>query len=158
MQEEPTIGRLVADASRDVSTLISKEIELAKSELKVSLTAGGIGIALFAVAGFLLLLAIVVFSIAVAYFINWDGQGLALKWSFLIVFGFYVLLAGLLALVGVKKIKKVRAPAKAISQAQQLPAAFKGSHQAWASWRTCRSTRPPCGPRQRRRCPAPVTR
>ena len=45
---EPTIGRLVTDASRDISSLVSKEIELAKSELKVSVKAGGIGVGLFA--------------------------------------------------------------------------------------------------------------
>ena len=48
---DPTIGRLVTDASRDISSLISKEIQLAKSELKVSVKAGGIGIGLFAAAG-----------------------------------------------------------------------------------------------------------
>ena len=53
---DPTIGKLVIDASRDISTLISKEIELAKSELKVSVKAGGMGIGLFAAAGFLLLM------------------------------------------------------------------------------------------------------
>ena len=36
--DDPTIGRLVADATRDVSTLVSKEIQLAKSELKVSVS------------------------------------------------------------------------------------------------------------------------
>ena len=51
--DDPTIGRLVADASRDISSLLSKEIELAKSELKVSVKAGGLGIGLFAAAGFL---------------------------------------------------------------------------------------------------------
>ena len=49
--EEPTIGRLVADASRDVSALLQSEIALAKSEVKVSVKAGGIGAALLAVAG-----------------------------------------------------------------------------------------------------------
>ena len=44
--EEPTIGRLVADASRDVSSLIQNEIALAKSELKVSVKAGGTGLGL----------------------------------------------------------------------------------------------------------------
>ena len=38
-EEEPTIGRLVADASRDISSLIQNEIALAKSELKVSVKA-----------------------------------------------------------------------------------------------------------------------
>ena len=36
MQDEPTIGRLVSDASRDISSLLQKEIQLAKSEIKVS--------------------------------------------------------------------------------------------------------------------------
>ena len=56
---EPTIGKLVVDASRDVSALVKHEIELAKSELKVSVKAGGISIGLFAAAGFLVLLGLV---------------------------------------------------------------------------------------------------
>ena len=44
-EEEPSIGQLVASASRDVSTLIRHEIALAKSEVKVSVKAGGIGAA-----------------------------------------------------------------------------------------------------------------
>jgi ABC-type multidrug transport system permease subunit len=124
--EEPTIGRLVADASRDISSLISKEIELAKSELKVSVQAGGLGIAMFAAAGFLAVLAIIMLSVAIAYFIHWNGKGLDLQWSFLIVFGFYVLLAGLLVFVGIRKVKKVRAPEKAIHQGKEIPRALKG--------------------------------
>ena len=124
--DEPTIGRLVHDASRDISSLLSKEIQLAKSELKVSVRAGGLGIALFAAAGFILVLAVIMVSVAIAYFINWNGEGLALHWAFLCVFGFYLLLAGLLAFVGVKKIKKVGPPEKAIEQGQQIPNALRG--------------------------------
>ncbi len=50
--QDPTIGKLVSDASRDLSSLVQKEIQLAKSELKVSVQAGGIGIGLFAGAAF----------------------------------------------------------------------------------------------------------
>src|SRR3954471_16017231 len=121
--EEPTIGKLVVDASRDVSTLVKHEIELAKSELKVSVKAGGISIGLFAVAGFLGLLAIIMLSVAFAYFIAFTGLDLA--WCFLIVFGVYVLIAGLLAFVGVKKIKQVKPPERAIGQAKEIPSAFK---------------------------------
>ncbi len=123
---EPTIGRLVADASRDISTLVSKEIELAKSELKVSVRAGGMGIAFIAVAGLLGVLAIIMLSVAIAYFINWNGDGLALHWAFLIVFAFYLLLAGVLAFLGLKKVKKARPPEKAIKQGKQIPKALKG--------------------------------
>jgi hypothetical protein len=124
--EEPTIGRLVADASRDISSLISKEIELAKSELKVSVTAGGVGAALFGAAAFVGVLAIIMLSVAIAYFIHWNGKGLDLHWAFLIVFGLYLVIAGVLALLGVKKVKQVRAPERAITQGKEIPRALKG--------------------------------
>jgi len=122
--EDPTIGRLVADASRDISSLLSKEIALAKSELKVSIQAGGTGIALFAAAGFLLLLGVIFASIALAFFIHWIGLGLGL--SFLAVFVLYLLLAGLLGFIGWRKVKQVKAPERAIAQGREIPRALKG--------------------------------
>ena len=122
--DEPTIGRLVHDASRDISSLIKKEIQLAKSELKVSFQAGGTGIGLFAGAAFLVLLSIVMFSFFLAYLIHWNGHGLDLQWAYLIVFGFYVLVAALLAFLGVRSVKKVRGPERAIAQAQEAKAAI----------------------------------
>ncbi|WP_323792327.1 phage holin family protein [Nocardioides sp.] len=129
-EAEPTIGRLVNDASRDISALISKEIQLAKSELKLSVKFGVTGVVFFAAAGFIVVLAIIMLSVALAYFINWNGDGLALHWAFLIVFGFYLLVAGLLAFLGVKKIKKAGPPEQAIEQGKQIPGALKGRHQA----------------------------
>jgi uncharacterized membrane protein len=122
--EEPTIGKLVVDASRDVSALVKHEIELAKSELKVSVKAGGISIGLFAAAGFLALLAIIMLSVAIAYFIRLIFD-IDLAWCFLIVFAVYVLVAGLLGFIGVRQIKKVRPPERAIEQGKQIPSAFK---------------------------------
>ncbi len=121
---DPTIGRLVHDASRDLSGLIRSEIKLAKSELKVSIKAGGIGAGLFAAAGFLAVLAIIMLSVAIAYFIHLTGLGL--HWSFLIVFGLYLLLAGVLAYLGIRSVKKVRGPEKAIQQGKEIPRALKG--------------------------------
>jgi len=121
---DPTIGALVIDASRDISSLISKEIELAKSELKVSFKHGGTGIGLFAGAAFLGLLAIIMLSVALAYFLHMTGLDLA--WCFLIVFGLYLLLAGLLAVVGIKQVKQVKGPERAISQGKEIPSALRG--------------------------------
>ena len=115
--EEPTIGKLVVDASRDVSDLIKSEIALAKSELRISVKAGGISIALFATAAFIVLLAVIMLSVAFAYFLNMTGLDLA--WCFLIVFGAYLLLAGLLGAVGARMIKKVKGPERAIEQAKE---------------------------------------
>lgn len=123
--EEPTIGRLVSDATKDISTLLQSEIKLAKSELKVSIKNGSTGAAFFAVAGFLSLLAVIMGSVALAYLIHWNGDGLALHWAFLIVTGVYFLLAGLLALLGVRKVKKVRGPERAIAQANATVARLK---------------------------------
>ena len=122
-KDDPTLGRLVADATRDISSLVQGEIALAKSELKVSVKAGGLGVGLFAAAAFLGVLAIIMLSVAIAYFINMTGLDLA--WCFLIVFGVYLLVAAVLALVGVLKVKQVRAPERAIHQAQETKSILK---------------------------------
>lgn len=122
--EEPTIGKLVVDAFDDIGTLIRHIIELAKSELKVSVRAGGLGIALFFLAGFVGLLSIIMISFAFAFFIAMAGLDIA--WGFLIVFAAYVALAGLLAFVGYLKIRKVKAPERTIAQAQEVPRALSG--------------------------------
>ncbi len=111
--DEPTIGRLVADTTRDFSALIRSEIELAKTEIKVSLKFGGLGAALLGGALFLILLAVVIGSIALALFFDWWFAGTAT--AFLIVFGLYVLLAAVLAFVGIKNVKRVRAPEQTIA-------------------------------------------
>ena len=121
---DPTLGKLVMDAQRDISSLVSKEIQLAKSELKVSVKHGGVGIGLFAGAAFLGVLAVIMLSVSIAYFIHWAGLGL--HWSFLIVFALYVLIAALLAFIGLKQVKQVKAPEKAIKQGKQIPNALKG--------------------------------
>jgi hypothetical protein len=123
---DPTIGKLVIDATRDISTLVHQEIELAKSELKVSVKHGGTGIGLFGAAAFLGVLAIIMLSVAIAYLIHWNGDGLDLHWAFLIVFAFYLLLAAILAYVGLKQVKQVKAPERAIHQGKEIPRALKG--------------------------------
>jgi hypothetical protein len=123
--EEPTIGRLVADAQRDLSALVRDEIALAKSELRISVKNGGVGAGFFAGAAFLGVLAIIMLSVAFAYLISLTGLHLA--WCYLIVFGVYLLIAGLLAWLGLKKVKKVKAPERAIRQAQETKTTLKRS-------------------------------
>jgi hypothetical protein len=124
MQDEPTIGRLVTDASRDISSLLQKEIQLAKTELKVSVKNGGTGLGLFAAAGFFAVMGLIMFSVGLAYLIHWNGSGLDLHWAFLLVFVVYLLVAGLLGYVGYRKVRKVRGPEKAIAEAQKTKAAL----------------------------------
>ena len=122
-EQEPTIGKLVVDAFDDFGTLLRHIIELAKSELRVSVRAGGMAIALFLLAGFVSLLAIIMVSIAIAFFIHMAGLDLA--WCFLIVFGAYVLLAAVLGLIGYRKVRKVKAPQRTLAEVQETPRALK---------------------------------
>ncbi|MFT4189579.1 MAG: phage holin family protein [Aeromicrobium sp.] len=122
--EEPTIGKLVADASRDLSSLVQHEIALAKAEMRFSVKAGVLGSVLFIVAGFLAVLITILLSIAFAYFLTMTGLHPA--WCFLIVSGVYLLLTILLVVIGVGRLKKIKAPEATIETVSQIPAALKG--------------------------------
>lgn len=122
-QPEPTIGKLVADASRDFSALIQHEIALAKSEVKVSVRAGGMGLALVAVAVFLLLLVVILGSVSIAYMLTLTGMHEA--WAFLIVTVAYLLIAVGLGLLAWTRFKKVGLPEKTIETAKEIPGALK---------------------------------
>jgi ABC-type multidrug transport system fused ATPase/permease subunit len=119
---EPSIGELVTAVQRDLSLLVKQELELAKSELKINVKVGGLSIALFGAAAFLLLLAVIMLSIGLAYLINLTG--LALVWCFLLVFLLYTLVAGVLGFVGYRKVRQVRGPQRAIHQAQETKEAL----------------------------------
>ncbi len=123
-QDEPTIGRLIGDAMRDITLLLQTVIKLAKSELRVSVKAGGIGAGMIVVSAFFGLLIIIMLSISAAYFIVMAGLDPA--WAFLIVAGFYLLVVVLLILLGVRLLKKVSVPEKTIAAAKEIPSALKG--------------------------------
>lgn len=120
--DEPSVGELVAAVQRDLSLLVKKEIELAKSELRVNLKVGGLSIAMFGAAAFLLLLAVIMLSVGFAYLINLTG--LDLVWCFLLVFLAYTVVAGLLGFIGYRKVRQVRGPQRAIHQAQETKEAL----------------------------------
>lgn len=121
--EEPTIGRLVADVTRDLSGIVQHEIALAKSELRVSVRAGGLGAALIAVALFMVLLVVILLSITFAYFLTMTGLHPA--WAFLIVSGVYLLIALILVWIAVTRFKKVTIPEKTLGTAREIPTALK---------------------------------
>jgi hypothetical protein len=121
---EPSLGQLIASASRDLTTLVHNEIALAKAELKDDVKHGAKGGAMFGVAGYLALLATVLLSIAAAYGLH--ALGLPLGWAFLIVAVVYLLVAGILAMVGKKQIARVKPPEKTIKTTKESVSALKG--------------------------------
>ncbi len=114
LDDEPTIGRLIVDATGDLSTLIRGEIELAKTELRFSIKAGGVGAAFLAVAAFLAALGVIMLSVALAFLLA-KLPFIGLFLGFLIVFLLYAILAGVFALIGMKKVKQVHAPEQTIA-------------------------------------------
>ncbi len=122
-EQEPTLGALFANASRDLSTLVHNEIELAKSELRRDAKAGAMGGAMFGAAGFLGVLAVVLLSIAAAEGLTAAGLPRAL--GYLVVAVVYLVVAGVLALVGKKAIAKVGPPQRAIATSKETAAYLK---------------------------------
>lgn len=120
---EPSLGELVASASKDLSTLVRSEIELAKLELTAEAKKAAIGGAMFGVAGVLGLFALIMLSFAAAFGIA--SLGLAYGWSFLIVAGAYLLIAGVAVLVGTGSVKKVGPPKRTIKTTKETVAVLK---------------------------------
>jgi hypothetical protein len=121
-RDDATIGRLVAEASRDLSALVQAEIQLAKSEMTFSVKAGGIGVAMFLAAGFFAMLMTIILAIGVALLI---GKWVGAIWGFFIVAGLLLLVTVLVVVVGIVLVKKVRIPKATINSAKQIPAALK---------------------------------
>jgi hypothetical protein len=108
---EQSLGALVAAASRDFSSLIKMEKELAIAELNQTfkrVVPAAIGLGLAAVAGIFFLF---IGSMALAYGI---GDLLTVGWGFGIVTLVWLLLAAAGGLVGLRSIKKISPPERTI--------------------------------------------
>ncbi|WP_320779503.1 phage holin family protein [Streptomyces sp. CRN 30] len=111
---ERSIGQLFASATTEMSALVHDEIALAKAQLKRDVKRGAAGGGAFAAAGAVLIFSLPMLSFALAYGIRtWTDWNLAV--CFLLSFAANVLVAGVLALIGVvfaKKAKKGKGPQK----------------------------------------------
>ncbi|MEU8587156.1 phage holin family protein [Streptomyces sp. NPDC048664] len=111
---ERSIGQLFASATTDLSALVHDEIALAKAQLKRDVKRGATSGGAFTAAGAVLLFSLPMLNFALAYGIRtWTGWNMAI--CFVLSFAANVLVAGLLALVGVtmaKKAKKGKGPQK----------------------------------------------
>ncbi len=130
MAEERTLGQLVAEASQDLSELVRYEVALAKAELSDDLKRGGVAGALFGVAGFIGVLALITLVIAAAYGIV--AAGLSPWLAFLIVTVALLLVAGIAVLVAIRQIKRIEPPERTIREAKLIIAAAKGNRNGAA--------------------------
>ncbi|MEA2505683.1 MAG: hypothetical protein QOH48_301 [Actinomycetota bacterium] len=96
-----TAGQLVKEVTEDLSTLIRKEIDLAKSELGASMAAKAKGAVIIAIAGVLGLFALIFLLLAVR-----DGFDTFL-WTWvadLVTAGILLLIGGVAALLAKRKL------------------------------------------------------
>ena len=123
MAEERTLGQLVAQASDDLSGIVRAEIALAKAELRVDAKNAALGGGMFGAAGYLGLLASITLVITIAYALV--AFGLKPWLAFLIVTVVLLVLAGILALIGRSRVRKLKPPERTIRNAQATIQAVK---------------------------------
>lgn len=119
-----SIGTLVSNATAQMSTLVRAEIELARTEMIREIKKGALGGGLFGAAG-----AIALYSTFFFFFFIAALLAVWLPWwaAFLIVFVVMLVLAGALAFLGFKKVKKIGAPHHTIGSAKELKNLRPGS-------------------------------
>jgi uncharacterized membrane protein YqjE len=101
--EAPSLGGLVKELPDRVTRLVKSEIQLAKLELTTKLKAAGIGAGLLVGAAFF---ALVFFAVLVSAAVMGLAEVLPGWAAALIVAGVFLILAAVLALLGVNKLKK----------------------------------------------------
>ncbi len=119
-----SIGELFAEVSKDVSTLIRQEVELAKAELRESAVSAGKGAGMLGGAGVVAHLAVIFLSVAV-----WWGLGDAIGrgWSGLVVAVFWLLVAAVLAVLGRSALQSVKGLPQTAGTVKKIPDAMKGN-------------------------------
>ena len=111
---EQSLGELVATATRDISVLIHSEIELAKAELAEQAKRAAVGAGLLSGAAVFGLLALLVLCFAAGFGLA-AGASIPVWAGFLCVGGLFVLIAGLLAGVGARGLKKISGPDRTVT-------------------------------------------
>src|ERR1700712_32465 len=121
-----SLGDLLGEVTRDLSTLMRQEIELAKAELKQSATQAGKGAGMFAGAGYAAHLTILFLSVAA-----WWGLGYLIGngWSALIVAAVWAIIGLILFLVGRGELKKVKGAPQTVDTLKEFPDTLKRNEE-----------------------------
>ncbi|WP_375501756.1 phage holin family protein [uncultured Jatrophihabitans sp.] len=123
--ESQSIGQLLGEVSKDLSTLMRQEVELAKAEIKTEVAKAGKGAGMLGGAGFAGYMVVLFLSIAA-----WWGLANVMDeaWAALIVAAVWAVIAAVLAVVGRSTLKKVNpTPERTIATTKEIPDALKPS-------------------------------
>lgn len=120
-----SIGHLVKDATTQLSTLVRAELELAKAELASEVKTAVKGSVFFIVALVIGLCSLPYLFITFALALNEALPAWAEPWGgFLIMFLAMIILAVVFAILGRRKVKKIKAPQRTISTLKDTTAAL----------------------------------
>jgi hypothetical protein len=119
-----SLGELLGDVTRDLSTLMRQEVELAKIEAKQSATRAGKGGGLLAGAGVAGHFVLLFLSIALWYAL---GELMGLGWSAVVVAIIWGITAAVLAAKGRKELEAIKGMPQTAETLQEIPPALKPS-------------------------------
>jgi hypothetical protein len=121
-----SLGDLLGEVTRDVSTLMRQEIELAKAELRQSAVRAGKGAGMLGGAGYAGLMALLFLSIAAWWGLGYlIGNGL----SAVIIAVIYAVVALILFLSGRKAIKSVNGAPQTVETIKEFPETLKRNQE-----------------------------
>jgi hypothetical protein len=125
--ESNSLGDLLGDVTRDLSTLMRQELELAKAEAKQSATRAGKGGGMLAGAGVAGHFVLLFLSIALWYAL---GELMGLGWSAVVVALIWGIIAAVLAATGRKELKAIKGMPQTVETVQEIPPTLKpnGGH------------------------------
>jgi hypothetical protein len=106
---DQSLGELVATATRDMSLLVHKEIDLAKAELAEQASRVASGSGLLGGAGFCAMLALLLASFAGAFGFA-DGLNIPIWAGFLCMTGVYLVVIAIITPIGIRTLKRVGPP------------------------------------------------
>lgn len=121
-----SIGEVLGDVTRNISTLLQQEVALAKAEATQAGTKAGKGIGLFAGAAVAGLLFLVFLSLSAMWGL---GGYIGQEWSSLIVAVVWVIIAVVLALAGKKEFERIRGLPQTADTVGKIPNALKGQEE-----------------------------
>ena len=121
-----SLGEVMGDLTKDVSTLMQQEVALAKAELRQSAQRAGKGIGLFAGAAVAGLLFLVFLSVSAWWGL---GQFIGNEWSALVVAAVWVLIALALVTAGRAEMKRIRGLPDTTDTLGKVPNALKGQEE-----------------------------
>ncbi len=121
-----SLGEVMGDLTRNVSTLLQQEMALAKAELSQSGKRAGKGVGLFAGAAIAGILFLVFLSVSAWWGL---GQFIGNEWSALVVAAVWVIIAIILALAGKKEMERIRGLPTTAETLGKVPNALKGQEE-----------------------------